>query len=167
MFYLLLLTYFLFFFPVIFKKYVMYRTAMRCAKKKQKKLMVVGNPDNGSYFNRKILYKILGPPYGRGDICIDLNGGDVNGKLEDVIKHFPSDSYVIFISQTLEYIDPKRIKETLQHLVRVSGGDIYNVAIDYPHIGYNNSLGYFKLKNLFTKTPPKYDRFEYRSLCDI
>ena len=148
------------------KRYI-YNLAKKRANETDKLLMVIGDPLNGSFFHRYFIHKILGPPYEYGDVCIDLSGCPENSgysikaPLEDIIYKFHTNSYVIYISQTLEYIDSKKIYDVLKELIRVSNKDLFIVNMTYNHDSYNDRTGTFIRKTYFTKTPPEYNVIEY------
>ena len=161
---ILLLLYFLIFligYIILYKvqkrKSYIYKLAKKRANETNKSLMVIGDPLNGSFFHRYFTHKIIGPPYDYGDVCIDISGSPENkgnsikSKLEDVIHKFHTNSYVIYISQTLEYIDPKILDYVLKELIRVSNKDLFIVNT-------------FIRKTYFTKTPPEYNVIEYYNL---
>lgn len=72
-----------------------------------KKLLVIGDPDNG-FFNT-----ITGRDYGHGDVCIDLNGcpkADTSVKVysenvETVLPKLNLNEYIIFQSCVFEYVN--------------------------------------------------------------
>lgn len=148
------------------KRYI-YNLAKKRANETDKLLMVIGDPLNGSFFHRYFTHKILGPPYDYGDICIDLSGcpensGDsMKASLEDIIHKFHTNSYVIFISQTLEYIKPDMLNYVIKELIRVSNKDLFIVNMNFDHDSYTDRHGKFTRYTYFTKTPPEYDVIEY------
>ena len=90
-----------------------------------------------------------------------LNGNSIAGKLEDIIPDFEDNSYVIFTSQLVEYIDNDLLDNVLRNLIRVSGGDLFMVNMNYKDDSYIDSLGKFIRKNYIYKCPPEYDYIEY------
>jgi hypothetical protein len=151
------------------RKTDIYNMAKKRAFLTKKPLMVIGDPMNGSALNRTYNYPVYGTPYGYGDVCIDLSGCPENpgpgisikSKLENVIGNFDSSSHVIFISQTLEYIDPKYLNYTLKELIRVSKGDLFIVDMNYEADTYSDRFGTFTRKTYFTKVPPYDNEIEY------
>lgn len=149
------------------RKHDIYQLAKDVANKKDKLLMVIGDPLNGSLPHRYFTHKVFGPPYGYGDLCIDLNGcpentdNSIKSKLEDIIYKFHTNSYVIYISQTLEYIDPHHLQFVLKHLSRVSNNDLFIVNMTFRNDQYSDRHQRFKRQTVFTKTPPEYDIIEY------
>lgn len=151
------------------RKTEIYNMAKQRAILTNKPLMVIGDPMNGSALNRKYNYPVYGTPYGYGDVCIDLSGCPENpgpgisikSKLENTIGSFNTDSHVIFISQTLEYVDPNYLNYTLKELVRVSKGDLFIVDMNYDADTYNDRFGTFTRKTYFTKVPPHNNEIEY------
>lgn len=156
------------------RKTELYNMAKKRAILTNKPLMIIGDPMNGSFLNRTYNYPVYGTPYGYGDVCIDLSGcpenpgpgTSIKSKLEDVIGNFNSDSYVIFISQTLEYIDPDSLKYTLKELIRVSKGDLFIVNMNYDADTYSDRFGTFTRKTYFTKVPPYDNEIEYYFMND-
>ena len=152
------------------RKSDIYKLAKKRANEKNKLLMVIGDPLNGSFFHRYFTHKIIGTPYDYGDICIDMGGcpenkGDsIKSKLEDIIYKFHTNSYVIFISQTLEYIDPKILDYVLKELIRVSNKDLFIVNMNFDNDSYNDRYNTFIRHTYFTKTPPEYNVIEYYNL---
>ena len=152
------------------RKSHIYELAKKRAKETNKLLMVIGDPLNGSFFHRYFTHKILGPPYNYGDVCIDISGSPENkgysikSKLEDIIHKFHNNSYVIYISQTLEYIDPKLLNFVLKELIRVSNKDLFIVNMTFDNDSYNDRYNTFIRKTYFTKTPPEYNVIEYYNL---
>ena len=149
------------------RKTEIYNLAKKKAIETKKKLMVIGDPYSGSYLNRTYNYPIYGIPYGYGDLCIDLSGCPENpgssfkGKLEDIIGNLNTNEFVIYISQTLEYIDSNILEYTLKHLIRVSGKDLFIVHMNYDNDTYVDRHGKFKSNNVFTKVPPYDNIIEY------
>lgn len=142
------------------RKTEIYNMARKRALETGKKLMVIGDPMNGSVLNRTYNYPVYGPPYGYGDLCIDLSGcpentgKSIKSKLEDVIDTFDTDSYVIYISQTLEYLDTNVLEDTLKHLIRVSNGDLFIVHMNYDNDTYKDRNRTFTSNTTFYKVPP-------------
>ena len=93
-----------------------------------KKLLVIGDPDNG------ITNVLTGRDYKCGDTCVDITGcgkctNGVSSKMEDYIPKLETNSCVIFISCVLEYID-KLTPEIVSELNRVSNGDLFIVRVN-------------------------------------
>ena len=107
-----------------------YNLAKQLSIQKKKKLLVVGNPMESST-------NLMFGTYGMGDICIDMNRCQSNetnsntniiiGKLEDHLKDIPTNSVVIFESETLEYVDSDKIDYIIDEMNRISDGDIFSV----------------------------------------
>jgi hypothetical protein len=94
-----------------------------------KPLMVIGDPDNGTS------NKYLGRDYECGDICVDLIGckkcnNGLKQKIENYLPTLKTNSYVIFISCVMEYMDNAVIDKTIAELKRVSGGNLFIVTVD-------------------------------------
>lgn len=136
-----------------------YKLADLRAKKVSKPLLVIGDPyaDN---------YSVSTADYGCGDVTLDINGStcpvarkyDLNKGMRD----FQNNSFVVFISCTLEYVDD--LPKVYAELKRVSGGDLFVVNMEpytlksrfFPNFGYS-----FKRKWRITECPPFYDQFTY------
>lgn len=142
------------------RKTYIYNLAKQRSIETNKPLMVIGDPKNGSYLNRIYNYPVYGTPYGYGDLCIDLDGcpenkgNNLKTKLENIIDKFNTNSYVIYISQTIEYLEPKVLENTLRHLIRVSNKDLFIVNMNYDGGSYNDRFNTFNRYTYFTKTPP-------------
>ena len=105
-----------------------YNQAKEAAKRQNKQLLVIGSPNSG-FWNKKI-----SKAYGCGDICLDLIGCNecptsIKGDVLLNLKHMPTNSYVIYESCVLEYIDQRLLGEVKQEIERVCGGDYYEVRI--------------------------------------
>lgn len=128
------------------RRFTRYKTAKESAKRKNKKLLVIGATDTGGISGQISSQLSL---YGCGDVCIDMEGcsaceKSMEGKIEDILPTLKTDSFVIYISVVLEYVDD--LEFVIKELERVSGGDLYVVfidnLIDIPHLG-----SYFDFKN--------------------
>jgi len=112
-----------------------YLKAEKISKIKNKKLLVIGSPDNG-FWNKHIC-----KAYGYGDVCLDLMGcncsSQIKGDLFENLKKMKNNEYVIFESCVLEYIDSKLLKDIYKEIYRVSNGDYYGVRI-FPNIFTTN-----------------------------
>ena len=80
-----------------------YKLALQQKKKSGKRLLVIGDPNNGGWSS------VIGKEYDCGDVCTDLVGckqcpNQIQGNLLDVLKSFPDNSVVIFESCVLEYL---------------------------------------------------------------
>jgi hypothetical protein len=158
-----------FFTDVRKRKVDYYNLALQKSIETGKPLFVIGDPESGSLFNRTI-HKIIGIPYGYGDLCTDLtgcpknpSGNSIKGKLEEILTEssFTDNSYVIYTSQLIEYIDNDKLDDVLLNLIRISGGDLYIVNMNYSNDSYTDSLGLFVRKNYIQKCPPEFDYIEY------
>ena len=52
------------------------------------------------------------------------------GDIIEIVRQMADNSCVLVVSETLEYIDSKKLYDVLQQLLRISGGDFYAVNID-------------------------------------
>lgn len=104
-----------------------YERALLRARETGKPLVVVGAPGNGA------VNRALGPDYGCGDLCIDIEGcagcaTSATGPTELVLPELGDDSAVVFVSCTLEYVDD--VDRVWTELQRVSRGDLYLVTVE-------------------------------------
>jgi hypothetical protein len=95
----------------------------------KKPLLVIGDPNNGS------TNYLIGSSYGCGDVCLDLTGcpecpNGVKQKIEAYLPELENNSYVIFISCVLEYVDTQNLDFIHRELMRVSGGDLFIVSVE-------------------------------------
>ena len=125
-----------------------FNLASRRAAETGKRLIVVGDPDGG------IVNRFIGRDYDCGALCIDRIGclscpEYITGRLEDVLPQLDTNSAVIYVSMTLEYVDD--IDKVLSELTRVSGGDLF-VATVSPYT--LTSYFYPGARRQFTKAPP-------------
>ena len=125
------------------------RTTFQMAKDQSKQtgkpLMVVGDPDNGA------MSKFTGRDYGEGDVTIDITGcpdckSGVAADIKEYIYAQRDNSYVIFISCTLEYVQSNDFPRLVRKLYQVSGGDLYVVNVE-PYC----LSAYFYPARLFTR----------------
>ena len=65
------------------------------------------------------------------------------------MKKLDTNSFVIYESCVLEYVDSNKIPEVRQELFRVSGGDYYEVRIFPNIIPLNTNLKFIELGILF------------------
>lgn len=94
-------------------------------------LLVVGDPDTG------YVTKHYGRDYGCGTVCTDLTGcpscpTGLRGRLEDVLPRLSAQSYVVFVSCTLEYVQD--LPHCVRELERVAvPGGLFVVPVETPH----------------------------------
>ena len=97
----------------------MYAIAKKMARKKNKKLMVIGDPCTinypPSFFN-------LPPNSGHGDVCVDLYGCEKCDKVDinKDLSRYKTNEYIIFETGTLSYSN--NIHKTLKEIKRISNG---------------------------------------------
>ena len=98
-----------------------YQDALELSSKKQKKLMVIGDPCRGTYFQFVSKYF---PNCEHGDITIDLHGCTSCDKMNindmDAWSKFDTNSCVIMETGTISYSD--NIEQLLKEIKRISGG---------------------------------------------
>lgn len=104
-----------------------YEEALLRARELGKPLIVLGAPSNGA------VNHALGPDYGCGDLCVDLLGcqgcrNTAEGPAEAVLPTLDTDSAVVFVSCTLEYVDD--VDLVWDELLRVSGGELFVVTVE-------------------------------------
>lgn len=126
------------------------------AQETGKRLIVVGSPDAG------IVNRFIGRDYDCGDLCIDATGclscdGYLQGRLEDVLSQLESNSAVIYVSMTLEYVQD--LDKVLAELSRVSGGDLYVVTVPPWTL---TALLYPGSRRQFLQAPPDDAQFQWR-----
>ena len=122
----------------------LFEEAQNRANETNKKLLVIGDPNNG------VASIASGADYGCGDLCIDLTGcpkcpKSMKTKLEDVISKIDSNEYVIYISCVLEQVDD--LPKILSYLNKVDPKDLYVVTV-----GWYSLTSYFYL-NFLTDEP--------------
>jgi len=135
---------------------IIYEMARTRAATTGKPLVVVGDPAAPNTLN-----SWFGAGYGCGDLCIDSNGAPScpagrrrRALLLDWLRAQPDDSAVIFESEVLMYVPRGELAETLDHLYRVSGGDLFSShsnAIDvaaYAETGLRQAPRLFDLHRL-------------------
>ena len=102
-----------------------YNSAKKHAEIHDKKLLVIGSPYTGVYHESDENE----PWYNCGDLCIDLVGcGSCPNQIKadlSVLKTLPTDEYVIFESETIEYVD--NVENIINEMKRVSNNRIYSV----------------------------------------
>ena len=93
-----------------------------------KPLVVVGDPAAPNTFNAW-----FGAGYGCGDLCVDSNGAPScpvdkrkRALILDWLLEQADNSAVIFESEVLMYVPVKELKQTINELYRVSGGDLFS-----------------------------------------
>ena len=97
------------------------------AKQKNKKLMIIGDPCTGNYFNFMSKYF---PNSHHGDITIDLYGCEIcsRNNINDFTywKKFNDNEYVIIESAVFSYSN--NIPLLLSEIIRISGGDFLSAG---------------------------------------
>lgn len=128
------------FLRIIRRKYE-FNKAKTLSKKLGRSLLVIGDPDNGG------VNSIFGRSYGCGDLCIDIVGCNkcmksIKGNALHILKQLPDNSYVIYESCVLEYINTIEIPSIIKEIKRVSGNHYFNVRVgpSLTHLYYWPSL---------------------------
>ena len=139
-----------------------YSRASNHSKQSGKPLLVIGDPYNGRGS------KIWGVVYGCGNVCLDITGcpkcpKGIKGKLEDVLPTLENNSYVIFVSYVLEYVD--NIELIIRELKRVSGGDLY-IAHVQPY-DFLTLYFYKGTKRKILSAPPTHTNITYKPITPI
>jgi len=143
-----------------------YKMAKKRSIDINKPLLVFGDPYNGigsKFFN------LFMDNYGCGDITVDLTGAPKcpNGIKSDILqylKKLPSNSYVIFISCVLEYVDS--IEEVIKEIYRVANinKNIFIVSVNkYTLTAYFYHSNTDHSKNIIYG-PPFYDQITFTKL---
>ena len=105
----------------------MFRIAKELAEKKQKKLMMIGDPCSGNYF--QFMSKMF-PNSGHGDVTLDLFGCDCCHRMDindiDAWGDFEDESFVVIETGTLGF--SKDLRSVLQQIRRISGGDFFSAG---------------------------------------
>ena len=105
----------------------MFRIAKELAEKKQKKLMMIGDPCSGNYF--QFMSKMF-PNSGHGDVTLDLFGCDCCHRMDindiDAWRDFEDESFVVIETGTLGF--SKDLGSVLQQIRRISGGDFFSAG---------------------------------------
>jgi hypothetical protein len=104
---------------------IYYNSAKKLAQKKNKKLIVLGDPCSGNIF---MFIQKLFPNSSHGDITIDLYGCSNCHKFDinniEKWKQFENDKYVIIDIAVLSF--GKDLQKILTEIKRISGGDFYS-----------------------------------------
>jgi hypothetical protein len=138
------------------KRRDIFNLAQHQAKQSGKRLIVVGSPDTG------IVNRFVGRDYDCGDLCLDLVGcmscdNYAQGRLEDVLPQLESNSAVVYVSMTLEYVQD--LDKVLAELERVSGGDLYVVTVPPWTL---TAFLYPGARRQFLQAPPDDAQFQWR-----
>jgi hypothetical protein len=113
--------------PRRWRRQQLWRMARARATELGRPLLVVGDPDGG------VVNAVVGRDYGCGDVCLDLSGcprcpHGLRGRAEDLLPTLPSDSFVVYVSCTLEYVDDAALVGHELH--RVSGGELFVAHVE-------------------------------------
>ena len=134
-----------------------YRDAVQISKDKGKKLMVIGDPCGGTYFQ---FISDWFPNCGHGDVTVDLNGCEecTTMDINDMVAwtQFDDDSFVVMETGTLSF--SKDITKVITQIKRISGGDFLSAGGTHGFL-WENFLYKTYDKNLNYLTHP----FDYRT----
>lgn len=148
-----------------YRRKKIFKLASEKSKSTGKPLLVLGDSfnDNTSYNGAQ--------DYGCGAICVDLTGcptcpDGVKEKIETYLPKLKDNSYVVFASIILEYVDD--FENVVKQLNRVSGGDLFIVPMEpyslktnfFPNLGYEK----FKRKRIIYFAPPYSKAIKYKEL---
>lgn len=138
----------------------LYGRALAHARRAGVPLLVVGDPDTG------FVTRFFGRDYGCGDVCTDITGCPlcpvgIQGSLEEVLSRLPSQSHVIVVQYTLEYV-PK-LPEAIQELERVAVPD--GLYVGTVEAGSLTSRFWFGGKWEVASAPP--GPWRYRSIGEV
>ena len=111
----------------------LYNKAKNIATKKNKKLLVIGDPCIGNVIFNYI--QKMFPNYGHGNVTIDLYGCNKCEKVdindEYILGMYENNNYVVFETGTLSF--SKDIKKTIKEIKRISGGDFFSSGGTYSY----------------------------------
>ncbi|MAV59843.1 MAG: hypothetical protein CND89_05555 [Marine Group II euryarchaeote MED-G38] len=105
----------------------MFENAEKLANEKNKRLMMIGDPCSGNYFQ---FMSSIFPNSNHGDVTVDLFGCEKCNKMDindlSAWESFEDDSFVVMETGTLGYsVD---LKAVLKQIKRVSGGDFLSAG---------------------------------------
>ena len=111
---------------IVFERYKLtdafFQDASDISNEKGKKLLVIGDPCGGTYFQFITKYFL---DYGHGDVTIDLFGCEKCTRMDindmEAWSKFEDNSCVIMETGTISYSG--NIKQLLKEIKRISGGD--------------------------------------------
>ena len=105
----------------------MFRIAKKVAKEKQKKLMMIGDPCSGNYF--QFMSKMF-PNSGHGDVTVDLFGCGCCHRMDindiNAWRDFEDGAFVVIETGTLGF--SKDLGAILQQIRRISEGDFFSAG---------------------------------------
>lgn len=107
----------------------LYEKAKTRARKTGKRLLVIGDPNNG------ISNSIFGTDYEGGDECLDITGcpqvkgnsKKYKGRVEDILPRMDLSNRVVFISCVLEFVDDMEL--IAKTLSKLDPEDLYVVTV--------------------------------------
>ena len=133
-----------------------FQDALRISREKGKKLLIIGDPCGGTYFQFITNYFL---DYGHGEVTIDLFGCEKCTKMDindmEAWSKFEDNSFVVMETGTLSF--SKDIKKVLIQIKRVSGGDFLSAGGTHGYL-WENFLHNTYDKNLNYLTHP----FDFR-----
>ena len=144
----------------MFKRYkltnALFQDALSLSNEKGKKLLVIGDPCGGTYFQFITKYFL---DYGHGDVTIDLFGCEKCTRMDindmEAWSTFEADSFVVMETGTLSFSTD--ITKVITQIKRVSGGDFLSAGGTHGYL-WENFLHKTYDKNLNYLTHP----FDFR-----
>ena len=126
----------------------LFRVAKEMAQSKEKKLMMIGDPCSGNYFQ---FMSSMFPNSEHGDVTVDLYGCEACNRMDindlSSWESFENDSFVIMETGVLGF--SKDIESVLGEIRRISGGDFFSAGgnrgllwVSYLYRTYSTELIY-------------------------
>tara|TARA_B100001113_G_scaffold33968_1_gene24126 strand:- start:190 stop:705 length:516 start_codon:yes stop_codon:yes gene_type:complete len=137
---------------IVFERYKLtnafFQDASDISNEKGKKLLVIGDPCGGTYFQFVTKYFL---DYGHGDVTIDLFGCEKCTRMDindmEALSTFEDDSFVVMETGTLSF--SKDIRKVLTQIKRISGGEFLSAGSthgflweNFTHKTYDKNLNY-------------------------
>ena len=137
---------------IVFERYKLtnafFQDASDISNEKGKKLLVIGDPCGGTYFQFITKYFL---DYGHGDVTIDLFGCEKCTRMDindmEAWSTFEDDSFVVMETGTLSF--SKDIRKVLTQIKRISGGEFLSAGStqgflweNFLHKTYDKNLNY-------------------------
>lgn len=110
------------------RRRLVYRAAQERARRLNRPVVVVGDPDAG-------MHTRMARAYPCGDVCVDLSGCpqcpiSIPANIEQTIPLIEDDSVVVFVSCVFEYVDD--VEAAIAELMRIAGApaNLFSVVVD-------------------------------------
>jgi hypothetical protein len=125
-------------------RFVVYRLALNRAKKLNKKLLVIGDPEAG------IINKIFGRVYHCGDLCLDLNGCHCKNSIKFDLNYIENlninlKDYIVFESCVFEFVKNNQRLKIIKYIT--DNTELYQVRINPSFIF--NLQPFFEMRRKF------------------